>query len=330
MASGPTMKDVAREAGVALKTVSRYVNGETNINPVLAERIGDAIAQLGYRRNLAAASIRPGWTSRTIGLVIGDMANPYYSTIARAIEQVVRDDGYTMTTASSDEDGKRHDQLIDRMLQNRIDGIIVVPPRIPGRPWSQLAPPVPPMVFIDRPPDLESAHVVLADNAGGARNATRALIAAGAKRVAFVGDSLDIYTMRERFHGYTAALIEAALAADSDLVHSTAHESRQAERITAEILRTGSADAVFAANNRAAFGAMTAFRSAGRRIPLIGFDEIETAELLHPPLSVVSHDTALMGSIAAQMLLTLIAGETPKERRRVLPADLVLRGSELP
>ena len=330
MNSGPTMKDVAREAGVALKTVSRYVNGETNINPELAERIGKAIAKLGYRRNLAAASIRPGWTSRTIGLVIGDLANPYYSPIGRAVEQVARDAGFALTIASSDEDGTRHDAIIDRMLQQRIDGVIVVPPRIPGRPWSQVAPPVPPVVFIDRPPELELAHVVLADNAGGAREATLALMAAGAQKVAFVGDSLDIYTMRERYHGYASALVESGLPLDSGLVLSSAHDSQQAARATADILRTGAADAIFAANNRAALGALKAFQTAGRRLPLIGFDDFEAAELLHPALSVGTHDTALMGSIAAEMLMALINGSEPEMRRQLLPTHLSLRGSERP
>lgn len=328
--NSPTMKDVAREAGVALKTVSRYVNGETNINPELAERIGRAIASLGYRRNLAAASIRPGWTSRTIGLVIGDLANPYYSPISRAVEQVAREAGYALTIASSDESGERHDQIIDRMLQQRIDGVIVVPPQVPGRPWARVAPPVPPVVFIDRPPDLDPAYVVLADNAGGARQATLALIEAGSRRIAFVSDSLELHTMRERHQGYTAALADSGLAVDPALVFSGAHDSDQAARITAEILRASSADAIFAGNNRAALGALRAFALASRRLPIVGFDDFEAAELLRPGLSVVTHDTALMGAQAATILLSLIRGEQPAAGRRVLPTALTLRGSERP
>jgi LacI family transcriptional regulator len=193
------MNDVAREAGVALKTVSRFVNGATNIDPVLSGRIGDAIHVLGYRRNLAAASIRPGQTSQVIGMIIGDLANPYYSVLARAVETFACDRGYLLICASSDENGDRHDRLVDRLLDQRLDGLLVVPPRHAGRSWDQVLPALPPLVFLDRPIEFDHADTVLADNEGGAHHATRTLIACGARRVAFVGDDLEIYTMRERY-----------------------------------------------------------------------------------------------------------------------------------
>lgn len=108
----PTMNDVAREARVGLKTVSRYVNGQTNIDPVLAGRIGDAIVALGYRRNLAAASIRPGWTSRVLGLIISDLANPYYSVLTRSIETYAREKGYLLISASSNTVQLRSDGVV--------------------------------------------------------------------------------------------------------------------------------------------------------------------------------------------------------------------------
>ena len=180
MAGNPTMNDVAREARVALKTVSRYVNGETNINPAMAERIGAAIVQLGYRRNLAAASIRPGWTNKTLGLIISDIANPYYSTLTRAIEAYARERGYLVISASSNESAAQHDLLVDRLMEQRVDALIVVPPRDPGRDWASVPPPIPPLVFLDRPVPFDNADTVLADNAGGARNATRELLDQGA------------------------------------------------------------------------------------------------------------------------------------------------------
>jgi LacI family transcriptional regulator len=324
------MVDVARVAGVGTKTVSRFVNGETNIDPALVERIREAISGLGYRRNLAAASIRPGWTARTLGLVIGDLANPYYSAVARAIEGSATERGYMLTTVSSDEDGERHDRFIDRLMEQRIDGLIVVPPRHPARPWSEVIPPIPPIVFIDRPGDLAVADVVLADNTGGARIATRTLADVGARRIAFVGDSPEIYTIRERLAGYADALTAVGLRYDEALVVTGAHSAEDAARAVSRLLRDDVADAVFASNNRASIGAVLAFKAVGRRVPLIGFDDFEAAQLTEPAVSVVSHDIAIMGRTAAELVLDRIAGDDAPPATRILPTRLELRGSERP
>lgn len=330
MSNTPTMNDVAREARVGLKTVSRYVNGQTNIDPVLAGRIGEAIVTLGYRRNLAAASIRPGWTSRVLGLIISDLANPYYSVLTRSIETYAREKGYLLISASSDEDGERHDELVDRLLEQRVDGIFIVPPRKEGRSWRSVPLPIPPLIFLDRPVDFAQADVILADNAGGARTATAALLDNGASHVAFVGDDLSIYTMRERFEGYSAALADRGLPVDDRLVFTEAHSSEQAsESVRTLVQRTG-ADAVFAANNRASIGALLAFREAGRRLPLIGFDDFEAAQVTEPAVSVVSQDIVEMGRRAAELLIGRLNGEMSPIGTHTLPTTLVLRGSELP
>ena len=329
MVGTPTMNDVAREAGVALKTVSRFVNGETNINPAMASRIADAIAALGYRRNLAAASIRPGWTSKTLGLIISDLANPYYSVLTRAIESYASERGYLVITASSDESGAQHDRLVDRLMEQRIDGLIVVPPRDPGRDWSTVRPPIPPLVFLDRPVDFPSSDVVLADNTGGARNATAELLRNGARKIAFVGDDLSIYTMRERYEGYVEALSEAGVEVDPDIVITTAHASEQAATIVGQLIQQRTADAIFAANNRSSVGALLAFSQVGR-VPLIGFDDFEAAKLSTPAVSVVSQDIPAMGRLAAQIVLDRLAGSRSDRTVTILPTRLELRGSELP
>lgn len=327
MAGTPTMNDVAREAGVALKTVSRFVNGETNINPAMATRIAEAIGNLGYRRNLAAASIRPGWTSKTLGLIISDLANPYYSVLTRAIESYARERGYLVISASSDENGEQHDRLVDRLMEQRIDGLIVVPPRDAGRDWRNVPPPIPPLVFIDRPLDFPAADVILADNAGGARSAVAELIKNGACRVAFVGDALSIYTMQERHSGYVQALADSGIPFDETLVVTTAHSSEQAASAVRDLILGGYADALFAANNRASVGALLAFAEQGR-LPLIGFDDFEAAKLSTPAVSVVSQDIAEMGRFAAQIVLGRLAGASPEPTVHMLPTRLELRGSE--
>ncbi|HOZ56865.1 MAG TPA: LacI family DNA-binding transcriptional regulator [Nakamurella multipartita] len=324
----PTMNDVARQAGVALKTVSRYVNGDPTIGPDFAERIRQAIADLGYRRNMAAARIRPGQSAKMIGLIISDLSNPYFAALARAIELGAAQAGYMLTIASSEENGPRHDRLVDRLLEQQVDAIIDVPPRTPGRSWTDIPPPLPPLVFVDRPGDCAAADTVLADNAGGARAATRALLEAGARSVAFVGDSVEIFTMGERLAGYHQALREAGRPAGDELVFDTAHTTDEAMRVVLELLSEGRVDAVFAANNRAAFGALRAFRLGETFLPLVGFDEFEAAALVNPPISVVGQDIAAMGRVAADLALARLGGDEQAPRTTVLPTTLILRGSE--
>jgi LacI family transcriptional regulator len=342
------MNDVARVAMVSLKTVSRFVNGQTNIDPELSGRIAEAITVLGYRRNLAAASIRPGRTSKVLGLIIGDMANPFYSVLARAIETRAHESGYLLITASSDEDGFRHDELVDRLLEQQVDGLLIVPPWHPGRSWDLMPARIPPVVFIDRPAeygtpgpisadtvltdtvltDTVLTDTVLTDNLGGAQAATAALLENGARRPAFVGDSLGIYTMRERHKGYLAALAAAGIEAQNSWLVTDAHGSSDAAATVKRMLVESDVDSIFAANNRASIGALMAFREIGRRLPIVGFDDFEAAVLGEPGVSVVSQDIPEMGRRAAELLIDRLNGGKADPSIQTLPARLVLRGSE--
>lgn len=325
----PTMNDVAREANVALKTVSRFVNGEQNINPQMAKRIAAAILKLGYRRNLAAASIRPGWTSKILGLITSDLANPYYSALTRAVEQTARQHGYLLISASSEEDGEVHDRVVDRLMEQRVDGLIVVPPRDTAREWEAVTPPLPPIVFVDRPAASPQGDTILADNAGGAYQATRTLIARGSRRLAFIGDRLSLYTMGERLEGFSRALRDCDIQLDDELVLDGAHSVEDARSVTIKLMHRAHPDAIFAANNRAAMGAMLAFRTVGTRVPLIGFDDFEAASLTEPAVSIVAQDVTRMGVLAAETVIARLAGESGMPKTVTLPTRLVLRGSEL-
>ncbi|GLK19153.1 hypothetical protein GCM10017602_36350 [Herbiconiux flava] len=170
---------------------------------------------------------------------------------------------------------------------------------------------------------------ILADNAGGAQAATRELLRHGARRILFLGDSLELYTMRERHAGFLRALASAA-PEGADFSVATAHTAAEAADVVTALLGTGRIDAVFAANNRASVGAVDAFTRVGARLPLIGFDDFEAATLVRPGVSVVAQDVALMGEAAAQAVLARLAGDTPPPATTTLPTRLILRGSELP
>lgn len=316
----PTMRDVAEHADVGLKTVSRFVNGETNIRPQLAERIAAAIDELGYRRNLAAASIRPGQSSRVLGLIIADLGNPFWSGLARAAEQVCTERRWLLLTASSEEDPDRFARLTDRLVEQRVDALIAVRPPGDEPPALERAARDVPVVAVDRP----SAHAACSvhyDDAHGARAATSLLRRHG--RVGYVGDVTDMWTMGERFRGYLQGVGEV----DDAIVRHGAHTIDDARAAVASLLEAG-IDALFTANNRASVGALLAFSDAGRRVPMIGFDEFEAATLASPPVSIANADPAALGRISAERAFALLAGEAAPDV--LLEPDLILRGSELP
>ncbi len=314
-----TMKDVAERAGVGLKTVSRFVNGETNIRPPLAERIAQAIEELGYRRNLAAASIRPGQRSRVLGLIIGDLGNPFWSNVARAAERVCTERRWLLLTASSEEDDERFALLADRLVEQRVDALMVVRPPGEEPPTLERVARDVPVVAVDRP-SAHAACTVQYDNAGGARAAVELLRQHG--RVGYLGDDPRMWTMGERFRGYRDAVGDV----DDALVAHGAHTSEEAD-VAAERLLEAGADALFAANNRAAVGALIAFARLKRRVPLIGFDDFEAALLADPPVSIANSESARLGKAAAEAAFALLDGGSPPDV--LLEPELVLRGSEL-
>src|SRR5262245_43542286 len=215
----PTMREVATLAGVSLATVSRVINDEGSVRPDLAEKVQEAVALLGYRRDLTATNLRRAdRASASIGVVFDDVANPFHAALLRGVETVARTRGVLPLVGSSDEDPARERELAEAFLSRRVDGLIVVPA---GRDQSYLSAERDAgvaLVFVDRPPAFIDADFVVSDNAGGARVATAHLIAHGHRRIAFLGDRESIFTATERRRGYEEALAEHGIPYDSALV----------------------------------------------------------------------------------------------------------------
>src|SRR4051794_29360646 len=214
------MRHVAERAGVSLKTVSRVINEEGSVAPQTAERVTAAIAELGFRRNDLARSLRQGSTSATLGLVIEDLANPFYSAVAQAVENVARPRGYMLIPGSCEEAPERERELILALLRRRVDALLLVPAGTErDQAWlaNELGDETP-VVFVDRPPHGIDADAVLVDNAGGAQTAVAHLVAHGHRRIACVADVPKLYTAAERIAGYRAALDAAGLPQDAELL----------------------------------------------------------------------------------------------------------------
>lgn len=327
----PTMNDVAAYAGVGLKTVSRVVNGEPGVRPDTARRVQAAIEQLGFRRNDSARLLRKGQTA-SIGLILEDTGDPFYSGLARAVENVARSHGSLLFIGSSDEDPARERELALALCARRVDGLVIVPA---AEDHTYLIPEITAgtaMVFADRPARRIEADAVLSDNAGGARQGVAHLIAAGHQRIGFIGDSPHIYTAMQRLRGYREAMSQAGLrVAESWVAMARPDAGSIRESLRRMLGGQAPVTALFCGNNRISVHVLRELGGPAARPALVGFDDFELAEVLQPGVTVVAQDVSELGRTAAELLLRRIAGEAGPAQRIELPGRLITRGSgELP
>jgi len=323
----PTMRDVAALAGVSLKTVSRVVNGATNVDPVLAGKVRRAVAQLNFRPNQTASSLRRGdGRSMTIGLMLEDAANPFSASIYREVEDAATMQGFAVLAGSLDEDPARERELAAALLRRRVDGLIIAPASEDHsylRHEQELGTP---MVFIDRPPRLLAADSVLSDNREGATAAVEHLISHGHRRIAYLGDFTRIATAQERYAGYASALGSI----DPELVAQDLHTAEEAEAACASLLELDDPPtALFSEQNLVTIGCVRALRAAGaqHQVALAGFDDFALADLLEPPVTVVAQNPAEIGRRAAELLLRRIDGDERKPVATTVATRLIERGS---
>ncbi|MDM4718697.1 LacI family DNA-binding transcriptional regulator [Micromonospora sp. WMMA1363] len=323
----PTMVDVARRAGVSLKTVSRVVNNEPAVGPELVGRVLNAISELGFRRNDIARNLRSRRVSATIGLLIEEIANPFYAMIAGVAAEIAATHQTLLITASSEEDPDREHALLLEMAQRRVDGLLVVPA---GMDHSFLRREVEmgmPVVFLDRPPEQLLADVVLLDNQGGSRAGIRSLLAAGHRRIGILLGSLSVYTMRERLAGAQAELAGAGVPYDEKLVRDGIEGPEHASRAVADMFElTDQPTAFFCTNNRITLGALQELHRRGSDAALVGFDDFELSHLMPRPLTVIAYDQRELARVATERLFQRIDGDRSWPSTTVLPTHLVQRG----
>jgi len=329
--SRSTMRDVARMAGTSLKTVSRVVNDEGNVNPELAVRVMEAVKELDYRPNLQAGFLRRSdGKTQTIGLLVENISNPFSSALHRAIEDVARKHNVIVFAGSLDEDPTRERELTDAFLSRRVDGLIIVPA---GEDHSYLENEQEtgtPIVFLDRPPANLKADYVVATNFDGGFAATMHLIKQGHRRIAYIGDYATIYTGAQRLGGYKKALEISNIPFDPKLVLQGSHSSSDAQISLSGLFDSSNPPtAIFASQNFVTLGAIRYLHNRGleRLVALVGFDEISEADLLTPAITLVTQDVATMGESAAELLFKRLNGYEGEFEKKVIPTVLTPRGS---
>jgi LacI family transcriptional regulator len=320
----PTMKDVASKAGVALKTVSRVVNGEAGVTPETANRVLGAIQDLGFRRNESARLLRTGQTA-TLGFIADDWADADRAAVYRGLEDVARTNGYLLYSGSTDRDADREEQLALAMCARRVDGLIIIPTSgsqdyLVSEIEAGVA-----AVFVLRPPAWTGdrgpgADVVLPDERGGGRTAVAYLIAQGHRRIGLVGGDPAAHRAVQLLAGYTEAMTAAGLTADPAWT-----------ALTAELLPGAAVTAVLCADRAQTEAALRALggsaAAGGDRIAVVGFGDFPLADLVSPPVTVLRYDALLVGRTAGELLIRRLAGEQAPSRTVQVPVRLITRGS---
>ncbi len=325
------LQDVARAAGVSPATASRALHRPDLVALRTRERVEQAALELGYRPNVLARGLRTRG-SRTIGLIVTDILNPFHATLAKGVQDAAEAQGYTVLMFNSDEQPDKERRALETLHGHLPMGLIVVPTARTRENLSVVA--GLPTVELDRASGLDGAHTVMVDNVSGAREAVAHLLGLGHRHVGMIVGNLDISTARERLQGYREALEAAGLPYDDGLVLPGDHRE-QGGRLAALRLLSGRErpTALFVGNNEMTVGAVLAARELGLEIPgdlsLVGFDDSRWAQTMSPALSVVSQPTYDLGQLACQHLLSLIAGQSLPGSVR-LPTRMVYRQSTAP
>ncbi|GAA4976106.1 LacI family DNA-binding transcriptional regulator [Kineococcus glutinatus] len=326
----PTLRQVAELAGVSIKTASRALNGDAHVRDVTSTRVHAAADQLGFRLNGLARELRRGGRAASVGLVIGDLANPFYSRIARGAEQVLRGHGLQLVTCSTNEDAATERALTASLVQQRVRALLVVPTTEDSAHLADEQRHGMPVVCLDRRPVGAEIDSIVLDNRRGAVAAAEHLLRAGHRRIGLVGDFSRLSTHRERVAGFGEALRAAGIAEWQRHVRGDSHDEASAELITHQLLSLREPPtALFTTNNRNTVGALRALRSLGPAAPrpaLVGFDDFALADVLG--ITVVAHEPEDMGRLGADLALARAEGTGPDGvRSLVLPTRLVARGS---
>lgn len=333
--SGPTITDVAREAGVAIMTVSRVVNGGSYVSPATEKRVRAAIRRLGYTPN-EAARILKGQRAHIIGLVVPDLADVFFATCANSVQEVAGQHGYMTLIVTSERSAETESNELEMLAARRVAGVLIVPSQsIADKRLRKLQQSETPVVALDRTIEGIDAGEVIVENEGGAEEAVRHLIGHGHRRIICIGYDAKVFTIHQRILGYRRAMKDAGLKPELWTNITTVEQTEVLLRkLWAEPDRP---TALFTLNNVASIHALQAIRAMQLQMPrdlaMVGFDDLELAPLLEVPLTTVRQPAVEMGRSAARMLFDMIDRtrsvglSSEPERRVVLPTELVLRGS---
>jgi LacI family transcriptional regulator len=326
-----TMRDVAALAGVGLKTVSRVLNEEPMVSAATIARVRDAAQRLDYRMNVYAGDLkRTDRRARTIGLIVGSVANPFSASVNRGVEDVAAAQGTAVFASSLDEDQNQETRIISEMLRRRVDALILTTVR---RNQSHLVKEQERgtvLVFVDRAPTGIAADTVVTDNFEAAGAAVAHLLEFGHSKIAYLGDDAQLWTAQERLRGFRTALAARGIDPSGAPTVQDLHDEGSAAAAAGALLDSSDPPtALFTAQNLVTIGAVRALRQRGlqHEVALIGFDDISLADMLEPGITVLAQDPYRIGQLAAERAFARLQGDHGEPQLIVVPSTLIPRGS---
>ena len=328
----PNIRDVAKRAGVAPITVSRYINNSGYCSLEARERIKTAIAELGYIPNRLASGLRSKRTN-TLALVLTDITNPFFTTIARGVEDTASDAGYTVIFCNTDESVSEEQKYLHMLLEQRVDGILLVPALSTSDSVSFIQAHNTPIVVLDRRVSGVKVDVVRCDSEVGAYDLTRLLLSLGHRHIGILSGPKGVSTAEDRVAGCDRALQEADIDYHGvQKYHGLFTQQSGYEMALQALANSPKLTALFAANNFIAIGALKAMQDRGVRVPeevaLVAFDDLPPALVTFPFLTVAAQPAYEMGRKATHLLLAKISASVADEFQEfILPAEIVVRQS---
>jgi LacI family transcriptional regulator len=331
MAGRVTISDVAREAGVSLMTVSRVVNGKEEISPATRQRVLDVIEQMGYRPSGIARGLATQRTG-TLGLVIPDMANPFFSDVARGAEDRARAAGYNIFVCNTDESPQREIAALDSLEEKRVDGVVLCSSRLHDDGLRAALDHHPAAVLVNRRLEVYHVDAVLLADKDGAQAAIQHLLRSGHRTIGFLSGPLTSYSSQQRSRGYHTALAAAGVSLNPGWVRPCSYEIEDGREAAKALLSDHpELTALFCYNDLVAVGALQACAELDRLVPddlaVVGFDDIPMAALVIPPLTTCHVPRYDLGDQAMRLLLKRIDGFAETCSEVVLPLELVVRTS---
>lgn len=324
-----TINDIAKAAGVSPATVSNTLNGTASVNKETAKRVRKAVAELGYRPNQLARSLKSGRT-RSLGLIIPDLTNPFFSEIACAVSETALEYSYTVTIYNSASSVDVENQGIELLYDRQVDGLLIIPvgqEMLSFKILDEL-----PTVFIDRIYDdgMERFSVTV-DNERGGYLATKHLLDLGHTEIGFLSGFSYLKNIQERLSGYYQALEEAAIDVDEKLI-VVGDQTYSSGKIALDLLeKRPGVTGILVSNDAMAIGTLNSLQESGFEIPadisVIGYDNISLANLISPALTTVNQPRKGMGRVATERLIQLIEGRNLRKKNVVLEPKLVVRES---
>ncbi len=331
-AAPATIRDVADRAGVSTATVSRVLAGIGNPKPETAAAVRRAVEQLGYRPSGVARSLRMKRT-RTLGLIVTDIQNPFFPELVQAADSAARSLNYSIILGSAAYDEHRAMHYLDLMVDRRVDGLIIASSQLSDESWQWLLSSPVPVVVVNAEPTGLAVPVITSDNEGGPRLAVEHLVGLGHRRLAYIRGFEGFSADAPRFEGFLAACRDAGIP-QADVVEVRGDgQFEGGERATAELLAAGSdVTAIVCHNDVTAIGAMRAIRAAGLRVPanisVVGCDDIAAAAWVVPALTTVAQQKAEMGAMAVQRLAAALDDPEFTGEAETIRIPMVLRVRE--